>query len=63
MKTFVVRLWTGSDELASELHDLRGVLEEVTTGEATRFTRGEELLDALARAAKPDASQPPGGKS
>lgn len=53
MRTFVVRIWDGAaGEPAGEPRELRGLLEEVTTGEATRFTRGEELLLALRRAVR-----------
>lgn len=64
MRTFVVRLWEGaSEELTADPGPppLRGVLEEVETGEAMPFTRGEELLEALARAAKQDVAQSQGG--
>ncbi|MGH2378756.1 MAG: hypothetical protein ACRDGT_09795 [Candidatus Limnocylindria bacterium] len=55
MRTFVVRIWEGAGGgPAADPSALRGVLEEVETGEATRFTRGEELLGALERAAQRD---------
>jgi hypothetical protein len=59
VRTFVLRLWTGGlEELASDPASLRGVVEEVATGEATRFTRADELLDALMRAAQSHEGPP-----
>lgn len=53
MRTFVVRIWEGvSSEAKTDARELRGVLEEVSTGEATRFTRSEELLHTLRRAVR-----------
>lgn len=59
MRSFVVRLWTAADERGVEPLPLRGVLEEVATGETVRFAGGEQLLAALERAARRQAADRP----
>ena len=50
MRTFVVRLWSGAAELGSDARRLRGLREEVETGEAVTFAGGDQLIGALERA-------------
>lgn len=51
MRTFVLRIWEGAvGGSTADAGELRGVLEEIRSGEATTFTRAEELVNALRRA-------------
>jgi hypothetical protein len=61
MQSFVVRLWSAAGEIGVEPLPLRGVLEEVATGQALTFAHGEELLAALESAAC--RSEPMEGKT
>jgi hypothetical protein len=69
MKTFVVRVWPGSDgdggtdaSLGDTPADLRGIVRQVTDGSEVAFTGSDELLQLLrAPAARVGVSGRPRG--
>lgn len=55
MESFVVRVWVpGEDEGAGDDGDLRGVVEQVATGEADPFHSAEELAAILWARTRPE---------
>lgn len=49
MRTFVVRVWEPADGQHLSDGALRGVVEEVATGEQATFAGGDQLLAELER--------------
>lgn len=54
MKTFVVRIWTSADAADPGGEPLRGLVEQIGTGESSPFVSEAELLEFLISAAASD---------
>jgi hypothetical protein len=50
MRAFVIRVWTPADDVEARVHqrcELRGVIEQVGSADATPFKNDRELLGVL----------------
>jgi hypothetical protein len=53
LKTFIVRIWRSADPVEARVEPLRGLVEQIGTGEAVPFVTEAELLEFLIAEAAP----------
>lgn len=57
MRTFIVRIYSGTAAATAPLGVLRGVIDEVASGQRMAFRSADELISALAAAVRTPAEQ------